>query len=851
MHEDVWIPTVCSNCFSFCPIKVHRVDGVVTKIEGNPDDPLTEGRICARGLSGIMTLYDPHRLNIPLRRSNPEKGIGIDPKWEPISWDEAYEIISEKLKKVRADDPRKFIVSVGVASWAAAFTGISFAMAYGSPNFSFGGAGTHCGNGKHLMGGLTHAAWTAQPDFNYCNYFLNFGVPVGTGAYYGVNVMVKKMAEARARGMKHVCLDPWMGMPGENADEWIPIRPGTDAAVVLAIVNLLINEYGIYDQEYLKNDTNVPYLIKDDGHYLRNDEGKPLMWDKTEKVAKPYDANFKEIALEGSYNINGEKVTTAFSLIREQVKKYTPEMASQISGVPANTIRRLAKEVGIEARIGSTITIEGKELPYRPVTIAYFKGPQAHRHSTLIAMSFELLNAVLGLSALPGSFIGMNARSLGHPETGVPVWSPSEGPDGLLTTGRWVVPNLPWPPTMPQKPFDLGLGQLITTCVASPVIPMVVAKGSKNFGIDYEPEIHFQIGSNFLMTLTDPKGTEEFFKKVFTVNFNIYADESAELADIVLPDGCYLERLDIQADWMANGCATDSWYYPLRQPVVEPAYERRNASQVLLDLAEKAGMLPDMYAVMNAVFEIKGANALDPAGHYSWEEIVDRRYKSWFGEKFNLEWFKKNGILSWPKKPEEVYWHHFVKARIPVYIEHFLTMKEEIQKIQNETGFFKELDLDDYQPIAEWKPCPTHLEKRPDFDLIGIYFRVPFESFVFTTENPWLDEIAEIDPYANRVNINTKTAQKKGIKDDDWVEIESASTGQKIRGRAKLTEGIHPEVIAVSGYGGHWAKGLPIASQPGKGLCFNWLLKQDFQYIDTLSFNQDLCVKIKLSKVNP
>ena len=100
VREDVWIPTVCANCFSFCPIKAHRVDGVITKIEGNPDDPLTQGRICARGLSGVNVLYDPNRLDYPVKRTNPEKGRGIDPEWERISWEEALDTISAKLREV-------------------------------------------------------------------------------------------------------------------------------------------------------------------------------------------------------------------------------------------------------------------------------------------------------------------------------------------------------------------------------------------------------------------------------------------------------------------------------------------------------------------------------------------------------------------------------------------------------------------------------------------------------------------------------------------------------------------------------------------------------------------------------
>ena len=87
--EDVWIPTACSLCYSHCPIRVRRVNGVVKKIEGNPECPGVNGRICPRGLSGIMLLYDPSRVNVPLKRINPDKGIVKDPGWVEISWDEA------------------------------------------------------------------------------------------------------------------------------------------------------------------------------------------------------------------------------------------------------------------------------------------------------------------------------------------------------------------------------------------------------------------------------------------------------------------------------------------------------------------------------------------------------------------------------------------------------------------------------------------------------------------------------------------------------------------------------------------------------------------------------------------
>jgi molybdopterin-containing oxidoreductase family molybdopterin binding subunit len=210
---------------------------------------------------------------------------------------------------------------------------------------------------------------------------------------------------------------------------------------------------------------------------------------------------------------------------------------------------------------------------------------------------------------------------------------------------------------------------------------------------------------------------------------------------------------------------------------------------------------------------------------------------------------REHGILTWPKKAEEVYWHSFIKTRIPIYFEHFLTFRETLEAIQKETGLFSELDLADYQPYPDWRPCASHTEERPDFDLTAIYFRLPFESFTMTGDNGWLDEVSAIDTYANNININAATAAHKGIGDGDWIELESAANGKVVRGKARLTQCLHPSVIAMSGHGGHWAMGLPLASRPDRGVNFNRLLKQDFDHMDTLSLNLDLCVKVRVTKV--
>src|SRR3989304_6226596 len=212
VKEDVWIPSACSLCYGMCSSKAHRVDGVLTKIEGNPESPISNGRLCAKGASGIMTLYDPNRVNVPLKRTNPEKGIGIDPKWKEISWDEALEIVVGKLRAVREDNPMKLFTQ-GTTTMSTTFRRVrlAFQTAFGTSNNWAAGGGLHCGNGAHVFGGLMHASWSIVPDFQLCNYALYFGASKGHAAGHVANQNAQLAADARARGMKMGGVAPMCG----------------------------------------------------------------------------------------------------------------------------------------------------------------------------------------------------------------------------------------------------------------------------------------------------------------------------------------------------------------------------------------------------------------------------------------------------------------------------------------------------------------------------------------------------------------------------------------------------------------------------------------------------------------
>src|SRR3990172_721911 len=367
-REDTWIPTSCSLCYATCSTLVHRVDGVVVKIEGNPQSVVGKGRLCGKGVSGLMCHYDPNRLTRPLRRTNPKKGLDEDPGWKEIGWDEALDEIAAVLKRVRAEDPRKLVVQRTTTVQASRTPMQTFGAAFGTPNISVSGGALHCGNGAHLVSGMMHASWSAVPDFEYCNYAIYFGASKGHGAGHASNSNMGLAAEARARGMKMVVVDPMCNFAAAKATEWVPLRVGTDAALALAMCNVLANELGTIDAPYLQAKTNAPYLIGADKLYARDPaSGKPLVWDSAANQARPFtDAQAADMALEREYVVRGLRCHPAYQKLKDHLKKFTPEWAEKICTVPAATIRRLSREFATEARIGSPIGVDGGLLAYRP-----------------------------------------------------------------------------------------------------------------------------------------------------------------------------------------------------------------------------------------------------------------------------------------------------------------------------------------------------------------------------------------------------------------------------------------------------------------------------------------------------
>ncbi len=868
MKKEYWAYTVCSICYAQCPIKVKVIDGKPVAVEGVPEsDSAARGGLCAKGVAGIFDWYDPNRILYPVKRTNPNKGIHEDPKWERISWEEAMEIISEKLIQAREKDPRTVVWTFTpgpTGGMKVMITVAGFFITYGTNSYCTGGPGPHCGSAAHHIDALLNASWDVFPDYRFCNFVLRCGGNEGVGGGRHSLENIYMLAEARERGMKMKVIDPVGYRAAAKGDEWIPILPGTDIAVFLSIANLIVNEIGIYDKDFIKYKTNAPYLIGSDGLYIREETNKkPLVFDLSDQKIKVYnDPTLSNPAIEGEFIFNGITCKPAFSILKEHLKQYTPDWASKISSVPTEKIRTLAKELVTEARIGSTIKIKGVEIPYRPVCVVGYRGLQSHQNGFHAYAAMQLINILLGNLDVCGGLLGSGAvRSLGFPETGRFKFSPYESYDGMIAPGFWHS-RTPWPPHQVKGPgVAINFSDIFAhgTAGRTHVYTDEWDVLWDNTGRPFEPEVFFTYGGNIIMNMHNPEPVERFLKKIpFIFAIQPFHNETTEgFCDIVLPETHYLESLDIASAFGIHYCypaGLDNWSFHMRIPVVEPRGKTRNIQDILFDLADRVGIrssyntfLENYYTLRTTIWEqmqakTNGDHPLVSEGEkVSNIELADRVLKYHFGEKRGLSSLIDNGFITWEKKPEESYWRWFIEGRIPIYFEYLLEDKEKIKTAAEKVGFTN-VDWDHYTGLISYFPSINFQISDPEYDLFVVSPRDPITTYRFGMQNPYISEVAQFDPYTLNIVMNKETAKERKIKNGDLVCLENR-WGDKVIGRVKLSSLIHPRVIAATGLGS-WAKGKPLAR--GKGVNPNKLLRIDQSYMCPISGTIEITAKVKV-----
>ncbi|MDR2715827.1 MAG: molybdopterin-dependent oxidoreductase, partial [Coriobacteriaceae bacterium] len=670
-----WIPTCCNMCFNACAILVNVVDGVVVDVKGDSRSPIGGGRICAKGAAGIMLLYDPDRVKQPLIRTNPNKGLNEDPQWEEVSYDEAFDILLEKMAGIR-DSGGKIARHQLITALPTSYIFRALLNPLGATE---GSQPDICGAGIHTAYDIFTSTGNGMPDYRYCDYLLQFGTQAGTATRHGLNMTAALFAQRRADGMKLVSVDPHMSASGEKADLWVPIRPGTDAAFALSMSHVLVNELELIDYDYLKNRTNGPALVDvATNRIVRAADSDKALYMDSDNVVKPYD-EAADPFLEGTFEYEGKTVTTGFSLYKEHLKKYTPEYQETITTVPADTVRKVAKEFGEAARIGETIDIEGVSMPYRPVCVDLFSGISRHKHAFLTQWSLMQLNVLVGSCNSVGGFIGYAPACNGWTDDSDFIqWRPEIWPDDGFTDHVLMFLG-------PKE--SASYYQVIKEGDFTPQSNGMVELQPLGLGLDAHfymisqahPEIYHTEPARMLINLASSPLTfwgnhdeqAEVLKAYeYVVNVDIYLNSSTYFADLVIPEASYLERLDPLPHSFCGhrtiGGMGVPWSVNLRQPVIEPLGGAMGGLAMCAEIADRAGINGPFIGTLNYMFHVKEENSIPLDQKLDPEAFCDSVYRSVVDDEHDLEWFKQNGPYTHPRKVDEVYiWAGDAPGKVP------------------------------------------------------------------------------------------------------------------------------------------------------------------------------------------
>jgi anaerobic selenocysteine-containing dehydrogenase len=819
--ESRKVKSACSICPNFCGIEATVVGGIVRTIY--PDVARAEfynHGICPKGASGMFNTYDPYRLKKPLKRTNPKKGPKEDPGWVEISWDEAFSTVAAKLAKIKAEDPRKLIWQHGQGKYLIGENFcIGFTKAFGTPNMVH--RTTACEAARHVADELTWAGGGILPDLKYSRYMLNFGSNYYEGEQASRWLDWQTMQSVE-QGLKTVVIEPRLSGVAGKADEWVPVRPGKDVVMILAMAKVMIDA-GTIDEPFLAEYTNAPQLVDESGAILKDKDGKtPLVWDTVSGNAKPYVEGVKP-ALKGSYSVDGKQYRTAFQVLADSLKDITPEYAQEVADVPAATIVRLAQTFAKEARIGETIELDGQKLRYRPAVLYTFRGLSAKEHGVQGWRTGLIVNMLVGnIDAVGGLML-----------------------DGAYGRAQYFdISKCEYPPSRAD------LAQSVYFPYANHHIcqtPNLVVQNPKAYGLPYAPEMQIFYGTNRPVSIPNSWQQFEGMAKTYNVVIDINMTESAWYADIVLPDKTYLESWH----YAPTRGTPEASHKAIRQAMTNPYKLEQDAFSILWELSKRLNMRDQFAEESNKAWGLKDVT-FKPGRDYTQREAVeviwaDKTKKDFsvaleqgfIGAKSNIKGKYLGGVEAKFKGPD--------KAKMKLYADQLIDTYYKAESIvkKNNLASFDLVKLKiAYSPLPTKEHAfPTPHREATDFPFYLITHKRMYRYQSGNTQNNViLNQALGPDVATNYITINKAAGKKLGLKDGDKVTVETRVG--KVQGTANLVEGIRPDTVAVSYHYGMFSPGMAPAARNGTWI--NQVLEHNPDLISGHnSFNDTKC---KLAK---
>jgi len=876
--------TTCYMCACRCGIRVTLRDGEVRYIQGNPDHPLNKGIICAKGSSGIMKQYSPARLTKPLRRKQgADRG---DNQFEEISWDEAFSIMEERMAKLRKTDPKKFAMFTG-RDQMQALTGL-FAKQYGTPNYAAHGGFCSVNMAAGMIYTIGGSFWEfGGPDLERSKLL----VMIGTAEDHHSNPLKMELSKFKRQGGKFISINPVRTGYSAIADEWIPIKPGTDGALLMALNHEMIKT-GLYDREFLVEYSNSAELVNMDensteyGMFVRaevpEEEGcfdpqNKLWWDRNTDQAIVADrAIDHDPYLLGEYQLkDGTPVKTSFQLLHERLEKYTPEWAENITGIPATTIRRLAHEMGITARdekIELPIAwtdVWGREhdtVTGNPVSFHAMRGLAAHSNGFHSIRALSILMSLLGTIDRPGGF----RHKAPFPRPIPPCAKPPKGPEDVQPETPLNGMPLGWPadpddlfvddkgePVRLDKAFSwefpLSVHGMMQNAITNawrgdpyPIDTLLIFMANMAWNSSMNTE---QVRN--MMNDKDENGE---YKIPYLIVCDAFQSEMVAYADLVLPDTTYLERHDVISMLDRPISEYDGPVDSVRIPVLPPTGECKPFQEVLIELGSRLKLpaftkedgsrkfrdYPDF--IVN--FETEPGSGI---GFLSgWRGKGGEKFMKGEPNPNQWEMYEKNNCVFHYELPRSFqYMRNWNKGYLEWAQEHRLTRYAEPINIHIYSEVLQKFRMA-AQGKSDGKQPPDHLRKRVEtyFDPLPFYYE-PLESQLTdkhkyplnaVTQRPmamyhsWDSQNAwlrQIHTY-NYLYVNPVTAKAQGIEDGGWLWVESQ--WGKVRCMCRYSEALEPGTVWTWNAIGK-ASGAwnlePKANESKQGFLLNHLISEE------------------------
>ena len=878
--------TTCYMCACRCGIRAHLRDGELVYIDGNPEHPLNQGVICAKGASGIMKQKSPARITQPLlRKAGSNRGDG---EFEPISWDRVFEILTKRLSHIRATDPKKFALFTG-RDQMQALTGL-FARQFGTPNYAAHGGFCSVNMAAGMIYTIGGSFWEfGGPDLERAKLF----VMIGTAEDHHSNPMKIALSKFKRAGGRFISINPVRTGYSAIADEWIPIKPGTDGALFMALMHELIR-LEKYDAPFLKRFSNSSQLVcmddgAEEGLFLYDPDSDPInqdlphnkyIWDEKTQSAQPCFKQGTSPVLLGEYTMGpglhqGKKVVPAFELLKRQVSETTPEWAAAITSISAERIRKLALEIAdtafgqeFELPIAWTDSWGEKHdsVTGRPVAFHAMRGLSAHSNGFQTTRGLAVLMSLLGTIDRPGGF----RHKAPYPRQVPPNAKPPSSENDIKPNTPLAKPPLGWP----TQPEDLALDSQGNPLridkayswehplAAHGLMHNVITNAVKGDPYSIDTLMIFMANMSWNSTMNtmevrehlNAKNADGEFKIPFLVVCDAFQSEMVDFADLVLPDTTYLERHDVMSMLDRPISEFDGPVDSVRIPVLEPLGECKPFQEVLIELASR----------------LKFPAFTTPEGERKFKDYPDfiTRFQTapdsgigfltgWRGkdgekplkgEPNPNQWQKyaeNNCVHQYHMPPEHQYMRNWNKGYLDFSKENALRQKNDPIMIAIYSDILQRFRLAAtgkrpgaqppehlkariykyFDPLPFWyPPLEDEATDLTKFTLNAITQRPMAMYHSWDSQNAWLRQIHS----HNYLYVNTATALQHGIADGAWMWIESQ--WGKVKCMARHSEAVDPGTVwtwnAIGKAESAWSLS-DNADESKKGFLLNHLIAEE------------------------